>query len=36
VRRGFADQVRRFDSRNEDEALTWIEEVSEFDERAPR
>ena len=36
VRRRVAEQVRRLDPRNEDEALTWIEEVSELDERGPR
>jgi hypothetical protein len=36
VRSRVAEQVRRLDLRSEDEALTWIEEVSEFDEHAPR
>ncbi len=36
VRDRVAEQVRRLDPPSEDEALNWIEEVSEFDERAPR
>lgn len=35
VRRRVAEQVRRLDPRSEEEAMAWIEDVSEFDERAP-
>lgn len=36
VRRRVAEQVRGLDPRSEDDALAWIEEVSEFDGHAPR
>ena len=35
VRKRVAAQVARLDRRNEDEALDWIEEVSEFDASDP-
>ncbi|MEQ9334689.1 antitoxin MazE-like protein [Thalassobaculum sp.] len=35
VRRRVAKQVRSLDRRSEEEALAWIEAVSEFDENAP-
>lgn len=36
LRLRIAEQVRWLDWRSEDDALTWIEAVSEFDEQAPR
>jgi hypothetical protein len=35
VRRRIAEQVARLDRGDEEEALTWIEAVSEFDNDAP-
>ncbi len=35
VRKRVAAQVAHLDRRNEDEALDWIEEVSEFDANDP-
>lgn len=35
VRKRVAAQVARLDQRNEDEALSWIEKVSEFDATDP-
>jgi len=36
VRRRVAEQVARLDPEDEEEALAWIESVSEFDADAPR
>jgi len=36
VRRRIAEQVARLDRGDEEEALTWIEAVSEFDSEAAR
>ncbi len=36
VRRRVAAQLGRLDQHREDEALSWIEAVSEFDAREPR
>jgi hypothetical protein len=36
VRRWIAEQVARLDLEDEDEALAWIESVSEFDADGPR
>lgn len=33
--RPVAEQVRDLDPRSEEEAMAWIEDVSEFDERHP-
>jgi len=35
VRKRVVAQVARLDRRNEDEALDWIEQVSEFDAAVP-
>jgi hypothetical protein len=36
VRREIAEQVARLDPANEEDAMAWIEAVSEFDNDAPR
>ena len=36
VRERVAASVARLDPREEDDALKWIEEVSEYDGRSPR
>nr|WP_264296816.1 hypothetical protein [Mesorhizobium sp. B1-1-8] len=36
VRKRVAAQASRLDRRHEDEALSWIEAVSEFDEPDPK
>ncbi|HEY9566800.1 MAG TPA: antitoxin MazE-like protein [Thalassobaculum sp.] len=36
VRRRVAEQVQRLDPGSEEDALAWIEDVSEFDEHASR
>lgn len=35
VRRPVAEHVRGLDAQSEAKAMAWIEDVSEFDERAP-
>ena len=35
VRREIAEQVARLNPKNEEEAMAWIEAVSEFDNDAP-